>query len=186
MGSGLQQALCPPTPCKCWENWNYCHSHGGDIDNNHTSAACDKPGPTYNPNASCANIMGRSVARMHKTILPLACGHTPPNRCPQQQQRPQQRSPTASYPPGGTDWQQPTPSAQYGRMPPASGTYRQQRTMAMPVYQPGQAMMMNVGQYPQRAGNVPMMQMGQQPTAVPMLMNHYAPNQQPNQQPGYF
>jgi hypothetical protein len=30
-------------------------------------------------------------------------------------------------------------------MPPASGTYYQQATMAMPVYQPGQAMMMNVG-----------------------------------------
>ncbi len=40
-------------------------------------------------------------------------------------------------------------------------------------------MMINVGQYPQGSGNVPMMQMGQQPTVAPMLMNHYAPNQQP-------
>jgi hypothetical protein len=56
----------------------------------------------------------------------------------------------------------------------------------MPVYLLGQGMMMNVRQYPQTAGNVPMMQMGPQPTAAPMLMNHYAPNQQPNQQPGYF
>jgi hypothetical protein len=71
-------------------------------------------------------------------------------------------------------------------MPPASGTYCQQTTMAMLVYQPGQGMRMNVRQYPQSAGNVPMMQMGQQPTAVPMLMNHYTPNQQPNQQLGYF
>jgi hypothetical protein len=71
-------------------------------------------------------------------------------------------------------------------MPPTSSTYRQQTTMAMLVYQPSQGMMMNVGQYLQSAGNVPMMQMNQQPTAAPMLMNHYASSQQPNQQPGYF
>jgi hypothetical protein len=59
-------------------------------------------------------------------------------------------------------------------------------TLAMPVYQPGQGMMMNVGQYPQGAVNMPMMQMGQQPMAAPMLMNQYASNQQPNQMPGYF
>jgi hypothetical protein len=69
---------------------------------------------------------------------------------------------------------------------PQANTYHQQMTMTMPVYQPGQGMMMNVGQYPQGAGNMPMMQMGQQPMAAPMLMNHYAPNQQPNQMPGYF
>jgi hypothetical protein len=32
--------------------------------------------------------------------------------------------------------------------------------MAMPVYQPGQGMMINVRQYPQSTRNVPMMQMG--------------------------
>jgi hypothetical protein len=61
-------------------------------------------------------------------------------------------------------------------MPQATSTYRQQTTMAMPVCQPGQGMMMNVGQYPQGAGKMLMMQMGQQPIAAPMLMNHYAPN----------
>jgi hypothetical protein len=59
-------------------------------------------------------------------------------------------------------------------------------TMAMLVYQPGQGMMMNVRQYPPNASNVPMMQMGQQPLMATMMMNHYAPNQQPNQQPGTF
>jgi hypothetical protein len=58
-------------------------------------------------------------------------------------------------------------------------------TMAMLVYQPGQAMMMNIGQYPQGAENMLMMQMGQQPTAAPMLMNHYFPNLQPNYMPRY-
>jgi hypothetical protein len=128
---------------------------------------------------------GRISCRIHKTILPLTSGRTPPNRCPQRQQRPQQQPPNAYYPPGGTAWQQPTPPTQYGRMPQAS-TYHQQTPMTMPVYYPGQGMMMNVRQYPHGAGNTLMMQMGQQPMAAPMLMNHYAPNQQPNQMPGYF
>jgi hypothetical protein len=71
-------------------------------------------------------------------------------------------------------------------MPPANGTYRQQATMATLEYQPGQGMMMNVRQHSQGAGNMLMMQMGQQPMAAPMLMNHYAPNKKPNQMPGYF
>jgi hypothetical protein len=75
----------------------------------------------HNPNASRTNIMGGSIARMHKTILPLTSGHTPPNRCPQQQQCPQQCLPNAYYSPGGTAWQQPTPPAQYGGMPQANG-----------------------------------------------------------------
>jgi hypothetical protein len=185
-GGGQQQNIRPPpNHYKWWENQNYCHSYGGDVDDNHTSATCGKPGLMPNRNATRTNIMGGSVAGMHKTILPLTSGCTPPTHCPQQQQRPQQHRHNAYYPPGGTAWQQPTPPAQYGGMPQAS-TYRQQMTMAMPVYQPGQGMMMSVGQYPQGAGNMPMMQMGQQPTAAPMLMSHYAPNQQPNQMLGYF
>jgi hypothetical protein len=185
-GGGQQQNICPPpNPYKLWENQNYCQSHCGDVDDNHTSATCGKPGPMHKPNAIRTNIMGGSAARMHKTILPLTSGRTPPNRHPQQQQRPQQRLPNAYYPPGGTAWQQPTPPAQYHRMPQAS-TYCQQTTMAMPVYQPGQGMMMNVGQFLQGARNMLMIQMGQQTMAVPMVMNHYAPNQQPNQMPGYF
>jgi hypothetical protein len=82
-GCCQQQNICPPNPYKCWENWNYCHSLGGDVDNNHTSATCSKPDPMHNPNASRTNIMGGSVAGMHKTILPSASSHTPPNRCPQ-------------------------------------------------------------------------------------------------------
>jgi hypothetical protein len=144
MGVNHQQALCPPTPSKHWENWNYCHSHGGDVDNNHTSVMCGKPGPTHNLNASRTNIMGGSVAIMHKTILPSACGHTLPNCHPQKQQHPQQRPPIAYYPPGDMASQQPTPLAQYSRMQLASSPYHQQMTMAMPVYQPGQGMMRNV------------------------------------------
>jgi hypothetical protein len=185
-GDGQQQNIRPPpNSYKRWEYWNYCLSHGGDVDDNHTSATCGKPGPMHNPNMTRTNIMGVSVAGMRKTILPLTSGCTQPNCCPQKQQRPQQHLPNAYYPPGGMALQQPTPPAQHGRMPQAS-TYCQQSTISMPVYQPGQRMIMSAGQYLQGAGNMPMMQMGQQPTAAPMLMNHYAPNQQPNNMPGYF
>ncbi len=125
-----------PNPYKGWENWNFCHSHGGDVDDNHTSGLCGKPGPMHNPNASRTNIMGRSVAEMHNTILPSISGRTPPNCCPQQQQGPQQRLHNAYYPPGGMAWQQPTPLAQYGRMPQANSTYCQQTTMAIRCINP--------------------------------------------------
>jgi hypothetical protein len=77
-GAGAQQPTCPPTPYKRWENWNYCSTHGGDVDDSHTSMMCGNRGPTYNSNATRANIMGGLVAGMHKSILPSACGRTPP------------------------------------------------------------------------------------------------------------
>jgi hypothetical protein len=72
---------------------------------------CDKPGPMHNPNATRTNIMGESVAGIHKTILPLTSSCTLSNHCPQQQQSSQQRPPNAYYPPGGMAWQQLTPPA---------------------------------------------------------------------------
>ncbi len=37
----------PPTPIKRFDNWNYCSTHGGDVDNNHTSATCTRPGENH-------------------------------------------------------------------------------------------------------------------------------------------
>ena len=34
-GTGTQQPTHPPTPYKHWENWNCCHTHGGDVDDTH-------------------------------------------------------------------------------------------------------------------------------------------------------
>jgi hypothetical protein len=31
-----------PTPYKRYENWNYCHTHGGDVEDGHTSATCNR------------------------------------------------------------------------------------------------------------------------------------------------
>jgi hypothetical protein len=172
-GAGAQQPK-PPTPYKRWENWNYCSTHGGDVDDTHTSMTCGNRGPTHNPNATRANIMGGSTAGMHKTILPSACGRTPPPpRRPQQQQRPQQLPQVAYYPMQGM--------TQPGRV---------RATMPMPAQMP---MMNFVGQqYPPNTANTQMMQQPAQ-QAMPMMAPYYASNQQPTAAPnqqqqnwGYF
>jgi hypothetical protein len=147
-----------PTPYKHWENWNYCHTHGGDIEDCHTSAKCGKPGLMHNPHVTHANTMGGSAAGMHKTILPLVSGCTAPNHCPQQQQLSHQCPHIAHYQAQGMIWQQAPPPAQLSGMPPAGGPYCQQIYMAIPMYQPGQAMM----KYPPGAGTTPMMQLPNQ------------------------
>jgi hypothetical protein len=68
----------PPIPYKQWEHWNYCHTHGGDVEDAHMSAMCNRQGPVHNPNTTRANMMGGSPVGMHKTILPSASGRTLP------------------------------------------------------------------------------------------------------------
>jgi hypothetical protein len=70
-----------PTPYKRYENRNYCHTHGSDVEDCHTSATCIRRGPIHNPNTTRANMMGGSSAGMHKTILPSATRRTPPPHC---------------------------------------------------------------------------------------------------------
>jgi hypothetical protein len=77
-GASAQQQSFPSTPYKHWENWSYCYTHGGDVDNAHMSATCGNCSPTHNPNANHANIMGGLIAGMHMTILPSAWGRKPP------------------------------------------------------------------------------------------------------------
>ena len=118
-------------------------------------------------NAARTNIMGRSIAGMHKTILTSACGRTPPPPCrPQQQLHPQQHPPVSYYPVQGT----------------TQPTYRACATMPMLAQQPGQGMMNFVGQQ-YSAPNAVNAQMMQQPAqqAMPMMAPYYAPNQQPYQ-----
>jgi hypothetical protein len=176
-GRGNQQPTWyAPTPYKRWENWNYCHMHGGDIEDCHMSAMCGKPGPMHNLHATRTNRIGRSAAGMHKTILPLVSRRTAPNHHPQQQQLSHQCWPIAHYPAQGMTWQQAPPPAHFSGMPPAGGSYRQQMNMAIPVSQPGHAMMNFVVQYPPGAGTAPMMQLPNQ-QARPMMAPYYAPNQ---------
>ncbi|KAL3792547.1 hypothetical protein ACHAW5_007907, partial [Stephanodiscus triporus] len=67
---GDRRPAMPATPYKRFENWNYCHTHGGDVDDNHTSQTCSRPGPAHNWQANRQNVMAGSSAGMHKTILP--------------------------------------------------------------------------------------------------------------------
>ncbi len=64
-------------PVKCFKNWHYCHTHGGDVDDNHTSAHCARLGEHHQHAATHANTMGGNTRDMHKTILPSAVGHKP-------------------------------------------------------------------------------------------------------------
>ncbi len=86
----------PPTLFKTFENWNYCHMHGRDVNNTHTSMSCHNPGPSCSPNAMRSNTMGGNTAGLHRTILPSASGCV----------LPAPRPPLAPTP---TMWQQPLP-----------------------------------------------------------------------------
>jgi hypothetical protein len=73
-----------PTSNKYYRYWNYCHTHGGNINNNHTSAMYTKPGPMYKPHTTHTNTMDCSTKCMHKTILPSIRGRAHPecvNKC---------------------------------------------------------------------------------------------------------
>jgi hypothetical protein len=96
-----QRPAQPPTPFKTFKNWNYCHTHGGDVDNNHTGMSCRNPGPAHNPNATRTNTMEGSITGLHRTILPSISGRIQPR---------QQRAPAP------TMWQQPLPPMNFTPM----------------------------------------------------------------------
>ena len=69
--------ITPPRHTNVSKNWNYCHTHSGNVDNEHTSRMYAKPGPAHNPHATRTNMMNGLPAGLHKTILPLASGRMP-------------------------------------------------------------------------------------------------------------
>jgi hypothetical protein len=66
-----------PSPLKHFNNWNYCHTHGGDIHNNHTSATCAQPGVNHQRAATRSNTMGGNIKGLHKIVLPSAISQRP-------------------------------------------------------------------------------------------------------------
>jgi len=95
---GRQQTT--PNPIKRFENWNYCHTHGGDVPDYHQSCNCPKPGPNHRPDANRQNwqMLGGNPKAMHKTMLPSQAGRTPATTKYQRQldaQRQQQQQPPA-------------------------------------------------------------------------------------------
>jgi hypothetical protein len=100
-----------PTPYKRFKNWNYYHTHSGDIDNRHTSRMCTKPGPAHNLHALRTNMMNGLPVGLHKMILPLASSGMP---LVWRQQ----------HPPTPATWKQPPPPINFTTsmqqmMPPA-------------------------------------------------------------------
>ncbi len=84
-GNGGHQTLSslPPLLVKWYENWNYCSTHGGNVDNNHTSATCACPSKNHQHAATHTNAIGGNMHYMNKTVLPSATGrHAVPTRPP--------------------------------------------------------------------------------------------------------
>ena len=66
----------PPSPVNRCENWNYCHTHGVDVNDNHTSATCARE--QRQRAATRTNTMIGNMRGMHKTVLPSTVGCHPP------------------------------------------------------------------------------------------------------------
>jgi hypothetical protein len=77
---GTSQAL--PSPLKRLKNWNYYHTHGGNIISNHTSATYAQPGVNHQRATNRSNTMGGNIKGLHKTVLRSAAGQRPPAACP--------------------------------------------------------------------------------------------------------
>jgi hypothetical protein len=60
---GNQQGHTLPSKVKHFENWHYCHTHthGGNVDNIHTSTTCASPGENYQHAATHTDTMGRNT-----------------------------------------------------------------------------------------------------------------------------
>jgi hypothetical protein len=52
-----------------YSNYNYCHTDGVHVYDNHTSATCKTPDPHHNRNATRQNPIGGSVRGIHKTVM---------------------------------------------------------------------------------------------------------------------
>jgi hypothetical protein len=128
----------PPSQIKRFKNWNYCSTHGGDVDNYHTSATCARPGENHQHMATCTNTMGGSMRGMHKPILPSAAGRQAP--APRPPSPPINYNPTHSHPFGNNDPRLPMTPGSWGFGPHAAAY---QRANNVPPPQRGTAMMQN-------------------------------------------
>ena len=69
----VQQYVPQQQPCnqfKRFANWNYCSTHGYDVDDFHTSETCQNPGPRHNFHATRENPMGGSNKNKNKIFFP--------------------------------------------------------------------------------------------------------------------
>ena len=137
-GGGGGYSATPPSPVKRFENWNYCHTHGGDIDDNHTSATCARPGEQHQRAATRTNTMNGNMRGMHKSVLPSTVGRRPPVARPPP--APVNYTPTFTMPFGDGGPRFPSAPGSWGFGPHAAAY---QRANNIPPPQPGTAMMAN-------------------------------------------
>ena len=121
----------PPNPVKRFENMNYCHTHGGDVDDGHTSATCTRPGHYHNYYATRDNTMGGSISGLHKTIMPSAVGCPPVPPGGGRSNTPYNRAPTY---PTQQHMRPPPPTNPYNNMQPAAAYNNMTPPMPAPAY----------------------------------------------------
>jgi hypothetical protein len=123
------------SPIKKFNNWNFCHTHGGNIHNNHTSTTCAQPGVNHQHATTRSNTMGGNNKGYHKTILPGATGQC--TTAAQPTPSPTNYTPTFAMPFGNNG-----PRRGFG---PHTAAY--QRTNNIPPPQPGTPMMANTMEF---------------------------------------
>ena len=152
--------MCPPvtnqtnnkkekTPFRCYENNNYCWTHGHHVEDDHTSATCTMPQPGHQASATKQNTMGGSNGGSHKIIMPSQSGRTRITRGQRAASPAYKMWMAAGFPAGGIK-----PFAEQLKAQKRA-TQTQQPQMPMNYMMPGQQMMQ-----PPRPPN---MQMWQQP-----------------------
>ena len=104
--------MCPPaqqqttdrkekTPFRCFENHNYCWTHGHHVEDDHTSATCTMPRPGHQAAATKQNTMGGSNRGSHKVIMPSQSGRTRKTRGQPAASQAYKMWVEAGYPAGG-------------------------------------------------------------------------------------
>ena len=92
------------TPFRCYENFNYCWTHGHHVEDDHTSATCTMPDPGHQHAATKMNTMGGVDFGSHKTIMPSQSGR-PRNTKGQRQAAPSYLAwKAAGYPQPKQQW----------------------------------------------------------------------------------
>ena len=96
------------TPFRCFENNNYCWTHGHHVEDDHTSATCTMPNPGHQHTATKMNTMGGTDKGSHKTIMPSQSGRRRQTRKQKAATQPYLMWKAAGFPAGGTKpfWEQ--------------------------------------------------------------------------------
>ena len=134
----------PKHPVKRYENQNYCHTCGFDVESTHNSQTCQRAKPGHQFNATRFNTLGGSMAGSHKTVMPSAAGRVCAEaaRPQREMRRPQQRQGGMQAPQNGYQqgnrWRS---NNQYNQQQQFGGNMQQQQPVMQQQQMPQQMMM---------------------------------------------